>query len=89
MSEEDKAIEVLNGLYIANLLDLDETIRVNKALDLAIYAVERLKPRKWINWTDDYKDYCTCPVCAYGEEGEVLFKDKTPFCPVCGTNLKG
>lgn len=40
---------------------------------------------KWIHWTDDYKDYCTCSECGYGEEGEVLFKDKTPYCPYCGS----
>ena len=40
---------------------------------------------KWIHWTDDYKDYCTCSECGYGEEGEVLLKDKTPYCPYCGS----
>jgi len=38
---------------------------------------------KWIHWTDDYKDYVTCSCCEYGEEGEVLLSDKTPFCPNC------
>lgn len=42
---------------------------------------------KWIHWTDDYKDYCTCSECGYGEEGEVLLKDKTPYCPYCGAEM--
>ena len=40
---------------------------------------------KWIHWTDDYKDYCTCSKCGYGEEGELLLKNITPFCPYCGS----
>lgn len=48
-----------------------------------------LKPKgKWIHWTDDYKDYCTCSNCLYGEEGEVLLSDKTPYCPVCGAEME-
>ena len=44
---------------------------------------------KWIHWTDDYKDYVTCSCCGYGEEGEVLLSDKTPFCPICGADMRG
>ena len=44
---------------------------------------------KWIHWTDDYKDYVTCSCCEYGEEGEVLLSDKTPFCPICGADMRG
>jgi len=44
---------------------------------------------KWIHWTDDYKDYVTCSCCEYGEEGEVLLSDKTPFCPNCGADMRG
>lgn len=40
---------------------------------------------KWIHWTDDYKDYCTCSECGYGEEGELFLKNITPFCPYCGS----
>ena len=55
-------------------------------------SIEALKLRpkgKWIHWTDDYKDYVTCSCCEYGEEGEVLLSDKTPFCPICGADMKG
>ena len=57
------------------------------ALDIAIGAVMGMEQKKgkWIHWTDDYKDYCTCSTCAYGEEGEVLLKNATPHCPMCGT----
>lgn len=59
-----------------------------EALDLAIKALEEQKVGKWIHWTDDYKDYATCSCCAYGEEGEVLLKDRTPYCPVCGARME-
>lgn len=52
-------------------------------------SVTPSRPRgKWIHWTDDYKDYVTCSCCEYGEEGEVLLSDKTPFCPICGTDMR-
>ena len=56
----------------------------------ALPSVTPSRPKgKWIHWTDDYKDYVTCPSCGYGEEGEVLLADKTPFCPICGEDLRG
>lgn len=55
--------------------------------DLPSVTPERPKG-KWIHWTDDYKDYCTCSECGYGEEGEVLLKDKTPYCPYCGAEME-
>lgn len=52
-------------------------------------SVTPSRPRgKWIHWTDDYKDYVTCSCCEYGEEGEVLLSDKTPFCPICGADMR-
>ena len=44
-------------------------------------------PLRWHLWTDDYSDYVACPVCGYGEEGEVKLADATPFCPMCGEHL--
>lgn len=62
-----------------------------KVSDIAsLPSVEPSRPKgKWIHWTDDYKDYVTCSCCGYGEEGEVLLSDKTPFCPICGTDTRG
>ena len=52
-------------------------------------SVTSTRPKgKWIHWTDDYKDYVTCSCCEYGEEGEVLLSDKTPFCPICGAEME-
>lgn len=58
--------------------------------EMGIKALEQQpRPRgKWIHWTDDYKDYVTCSCCEYGEEGEVLLSDKTPFCPICGADMR-
>lgn len=42
---------------------------------------------KWIHWTDDYKDYASCSECDFGEEGELLLKDITPYCPWCGAKM--
>ena len=44
---------------------------------------------KWLLWTDDRKDYAKCSCCDYGEEGEVLWKDTTKFCPNCGADMRG
>lgn len=61
---------------------------LNTLMELPSVTPQRPKG-KWIHWTDDYKDYCTCSECDYGEEGEVLLKDKTPYCPVCGAEMSG
>lgn len=63
-------------------------VRVDEIIDLPSVTPTRPKG-KWIHWTDDYKDYVTCSCCGYGEEGEVLLSDKTPFCPICGADMRG
>lgn len=61
-----------------------EQAYVDKMVELAVEETKRPKG-KWIHWTDDYKDYCTCSKCGYGEEGGLLLKNITPFCPYCGS----
>ena len=78
----DNAYAYGNGLepegYCVNVEDIQ-----------ALPPVTPLRPKgKWIHWTDDYKDYVTCSCCEYGEEGEVLLSDKTPFCPICGADMR-
>ena len=47
---DEKAIEVIKEkCYVANFLDLDETILINKALDR---AVDALKEKRWIPVTE-------------------------------------
>lgn len=82
--------------YIAKLLSgyLYEEERTRlEGLSAYLWELPSVKPQRpsknWIEWTDDYKDYVTCPSCGYGEEGEVPLKDKTPFCPICGEDLRG
>ena len=71
----------------------DDALNVLTEVRDKVRALPSVKPQRpsknWIEWTDDYKDYVTCPSCGYGEEGEVLLKDKTPFCPICGEDLRG
>ena len=43
---------------------------------------------RWIHWTDDRKDYVKCSECDYGEEGEVLLGQETPYCPYCGFEME-
>ena len=52
----------------------------------AVINEQFYKKGYWIPWTDDYKDYCTCSNCGYGEEGEILLANKTPFCSACGSD---
>ena len=59
-----------------------------KAFDLAIQALEQ-EPKigHWSLWTDDIKDYVQCSVCGYGHEGEIIYGEETPYCPMCGTKM--
>ena len=50
------------------------------------YTEEFNQPH-WIYWTDDYKDYATCSNCRFGEEGELLLENTTPYCPWCGSHM--
>jgi rubrerythrin len=56
--------------------------------DQVLRELYRRRKGKWNHWTDDYKDYVTCSECEYGAEGEVFLSDKTPFCPICGADMR-
>lgn len=82
----------------ADYVSREEVMKLLEKEDWAdtVYGVMNLpsvtptRPKgKWIHWTDDYKDYVTCSCCGYGEEGEVLLNDKTPFCSICGADMRG
>lgn len=49
---------------------------------------DRDEAKNWILWTDDRKDYAKCPVCDFGEEGELKWEDRTIFCQCCGQRLE-
>lgn len=89
----EEAIEHLKWYFECdNGLGTDKETVV--AYKMAIKALDQIKTElepktgHWIHWTDDRKDYVTCSCCEYGEEGEVLLNDKTPFCPMCGAKME-
>lgn len=55
--------------------------------DVLAWIEAQPKVGRWIHWTDDRKDYVSCSCCAYGDEGEVLLRDITPYCPICGCKM--
>ena len=73
-SSSDKLHEALASLKDCEIVSLIDSLTSSN-------------PRGWNLWTDDYSDYVACPVCGYGEEGEVKLADATPFCPMCGEKL--
>lgn len=94
ISRED-VLKVVNSLTEICDSDIVEKITTLNNIDWIkmkineIPSVTPSRPKgKWIHWTDDYKDYVTCSCCEYGEEGEVLLSDKTPFCPICGADMR-
>ncbi len=42
---------------------------------------------RWVHHNDDHFDWLECPFCGYGDEGEVVYGNETPFCPMCGADL--
>ena len=59
----------------------DARLRLHiEALDVAISAIEKQIPKKWI----DTKSYLTCPVCESFYDMPVAEK----YCPNCGQRLK-
>lgn len=73
--------------YMPMELDINLSFVLEKISELP--SVIPIRPHgEWIHFTDDFKDYVACSCCGYGEEGEVLLEDKTPFCPVCGADMR-
>ena len=62
---------------------------VYEALNMAIKALEKEKADEttdhpeWIDYQDGQWIYAKCPVC------ESVRNMKTPYCPICGTKMKG
>ena len=83
------AVELIAGI---DETDGNEPVFSGKQIIKMLKSLPSVTPQrpreKWIHWTDDYKDYVTCSCCKYGEEGEVLLSDKTPFCPICGADMR-
>ena len=96
ISREELINELKLGYFNKDLQEAkNDPCVIDAMIDWAIRTAKRLpsvtpsRPKgKWIHWTDDYKDYVTCSCCEYGEEGEVLLSDKTPFCPICGADMR-
>ena len=45
---DEKAIEVIRqNCYVSNLLDLDKTVMINTALDMAVAALKRTLKSEW------------------------------------------
>ena len=84
-----RLIDADNIKYVFNLTKT-EPIYSGKDIERAINSMTTITNNKshWIKWTDDYKDYCKCPFCDYGEEGEVLLGQESNFCPHCGADLR-
>lgn len=74
----------------APMSDKDKLLlEVNKAICDNLKALEQEKADEttdhpeWIDYEDGQWIYAKCPVC-----GSVR-NTKTPFCPICGTKMKG
>ena len=42
----------------------------------------------WIHRNDDHNDWLECSECGYGSEGEVKYGQDTPYCPMCGADMR-
>ena len=67
----------------------EKQMKSDDALNMAIETLEKEKADEatdhpeWIDYEDGLWKYAKCPVC-----GSVR-NTKTPFCPICGTKMKG
>ena len=81
----EEAIEYLSERYIAmsTCLTLDECRKHNKAISMAIEALEKQIPKKPLHMHKNYY----CPICK--EDGWMLWDDAIPndmdkYCGKCG-----
>lgn len=67
----------------------NDDVMFKNAIRIAIELLDTVdKKAEWMHWTDDKKDYVSCSRCGYGEEGEILFNDRTNYCPLCGADMR-
>lgn len=54
---------------------------------------EEEEPKKikghWIHEIEGEFEWLVCSCCDYGKEGEVGYPSETPFCPMCGADMRG
>lgn len=87
---DEKAIEVIQqNCYVSNLLDLDETVMINTALDRAVDALKN-PTGEWIAeqylMEGDSRRTFRCSNCKCGIIDVFTF----PYCPYCkATMLNG
>ena len=81
----EEAIEYITGRYVtmSMCLTLDECRKHNKAISMAIEALEKQVPRKPLHMHKNYY----CPICK--EDGWILWDDAVPldmdkYCGKCG-----
>ena len=87
---DEKAIEVIKqNCYVSNLLDLDETIQINTALDKAVDALNIM--RKEGNWIaeeylmpGDSRRVFRCSECKCA----IIDVFSFPNCPYCKATMK-
>ena len=71
--------------------DIDTLMKVVARLNGIPPIVNVEHHGEWIHRNDDYNDWYECSNCGYGDEGEVKYDpdDRTPFCPMCGSKMRG
>ena len=81
----EEAIEYITERYVtmSMCLTLDECRRHNKAISMAIEALEKQMPKKPLHMHKNYY----CPICK--EDGWMLWDDAIPndmdkYCGICG-----
>ena len=81
----EEAIEYLSERYVvmSMCLTIDECRKHNKAISMAIEALEKQIPRKPLHMHKNYY----CPICK--EDGWMLWDDAVPndmdkYCGICG-----
>lgn len=77
----EEALDQLGQSY--NILDATDRIKEMRSV------IPGQKTGKWLHKNDDHFDWCECPFCEYGSDGEVELGNETPYCPMCGAHLEG
>ena len=81
----EEAINELRDRYlsISAFADKEACNKANKAIDMAIQALEKQIPKKV---TED-EAFGQCPVCGYAFNSELVNEYDIKYCPFCGQTL--
>lgn len=61
---------------------------IQELSDFQLADVKPIVRREWLHRWDESIVWLECSNCGFGSDGEVRMDEDTPFCPMCGCDMR-